>query len=76
MTNPGDKPLKNFLDLARARGIEPNSPDLKSIGDERGFSFFHDWFGRGATVFVVLKFFTEFRRDRIEFLGDVAPSIG
>lgn len=39
MTNPGDKPLKNFRDLARARGIEPKGADPKASGGERGFTF-------------------------------------
>ncbi|HUR27421.1 MAG TPA: RNB domain-containing ribonuclease, partial [Planctomycetota bacterium] len=39
MTKPGDKPLKNFRDLARSRGVEPTAPDPKTTDGERGFTF-------------------------------------
>jgi ribonuclease R len=38
MSQPGDRPLKNFRDLARARGIEPK-PQAPRPGEERGFTF-------------------------------------
>ncbi|HTF88919.1 MAG TPA: ribonuclease R family protein [Planctomycetota bacterium] len=38
MSGPGDKPLKNFRDLARARGIEPKPAAAPKDG-ERGFTF-------------------------------------
>ena len=38
MSQPGDRPLKNFRDLARARGIEPK-PAQPTPGEERGFTF-------------------------------------
>ncbi len=38
MTKPGDKPLKNFRDLARARGVEPKPAEV-APGSERGFTF-------------------------------------
>ena len=34
MTRPGDKPLKNFKDLARSRGIEPQSGGPASAGSD------------------------------------------
>jgi ribonuclease R len=37
MTRPGDRPLKNFKDLARARGIEPKHSE--SSKEDRGFTF-------------------------------------
>ncbi len=38
MTKPGDKPLKSFRDLARARGVEPKPAPI-APGSERGFTF-------------------------------------
>ncbi len=39
MSQPGDRPLKNFRDLARARGIEPKAPESTGKDGERGFTF-------------------------------------
>jgi len=39
MSQPGDRPLKNFKDLARSRGIEPKAPEPTGKDSERGFTF-------------------------------------